>query len=337
MNLKNKTILITGIGSFIGWRAAELARERGMKVRGLQHSKNNLKTLKQQLGAEVIVGSVNNPVAARKACQGATIVLHTAGVTQENNSLEQLRAVDVGGTINMAKVAMHSGVKAFVHLSSGMVYGFNYPDHVTEGGPLCREDNLYCQTKIEAEQKLLQLNKPRNFGIIIIRPGDVYGPGSIPWIVRPLLLMRKGLFLLANGGKGVMNHVYIDNLIEAIFLSLEKEAYGEIFNITDGQETSWKEYFTRLAEIADLPAPLSMPASLIRLPIKLRRFGQKLLGENIDTLPTSVDLLTRPYAYSVEKAQSQLSYKPKISLEEGLKRTQEWLRKADIQNLIGDR
>lgn len=331
MNLKNKTILITGIGSFLGCRAAELAREQGMKVRGLQCSKDNVKALQQHLDAEVIVGSINNPVAARKACQGATIVLHTAGVTPENSSLEKFRAVNVGGTINMAKVAMHSGVKAFVHVSSGMVYGFNYPDHVTEGGPLSRENNPYCQTKIEAEQKLLQLNKPRNFGIIIIRPGDVYGPGSIPWTVRPLLLMRKRLFLLANGGHGVMNHVYIDNLIQAIFLALEKEAYGETFNITDGQETSWKEYFTRLAEIANVPVPLSLPAGLIRLPIKLRRFGQKLLGENIDTLPASVDLLTRRYAYSVEKAQSKLSYKPKISLEEGLKRTKEWLKKADIQ------
>ena len=336
MKLKNKTILITGIDGFIGWRAAELARERGMKVRGLQRSRNKVKVVRQNLGAEVIMGSVNNPVAARKACWGTDIVLHTASLTQENASLEQLRAVNVGGTINMARVAMHSGVKTFVHLSSGMVYGFNYPNHVTEGGPLCGEDNPYCQTKIEAEQKLLQLNAPRNFGTIIIRAGDVYGPGSIPWTVRPLLLMRKRLFLLANGGQGVMNHVYIDNLIEAIFLALEKEAYGEIFNITDGQETSWKEYFTRLAEIAGVPAPWSLPASVLRLLIKLRRFGQTLLGYNIESLPASVDLLTRPYAYSVKKAQSQLSYKPKISLEEGLKRTQEWLRQADIQNLLGD-
>ncbi|MGQ4647799.1 NAD-dependent epimerase/dehydratase family protein [Lyngbya aestuarii] len=329
MNLNDKTILITGIGGFIGLRAAELALERGMKVRGLQRSQDKVKKA-EALGVDVVVGSITDIVAARKACQGVDIVLHTAAIAKESGSIEKLRAVNVGGTINMARAAMNAGAKTFVHLSSVMVYGFKYPDRVTERGPLRGENNPYCQTKIEADQELLKLNTPENFGIIIIRPGDVYGPGSTSWIVRPLSLMRKRLFVLANGGQGVMNHVYIDNLIEAIFLAIEKEAYGETFNITDGQETSWKEYFTRLADIAGVPAPLSLPACILRFLIQLRCFGQNILHQNIDTLPESIDFITRPYAYSVEKAQNQLSYEPKITLEEGLKRTKEWLRQTNL-------
>ncbi len=333
MKLSKKTLLITGIGGFIGLRTTELALAQGMKVRGLQRSADKAKKA-QKLGAEVIVGNITDPAAAQAACQGVDIVLHTAAVAKESEAIDHFRQVNVGGTVNMAVAAKNAGVKTFVHLSSVMVYGFNYPDRVTEEGPLCSENNPYCQTKIEGEKELLKLNAPPDFGIIIIRPGDVYGPGSIPWIVRPLLLMRQRLFACANGGQGVMNHVYVDNLIEAIFLAIEKETYGDIFNITDGKATSWKEYFTYLAKIADVPAPFSLPTGVLKFLLWLRCKGQIVLGQTADTLPESIDFVTRPYAYSIAKAQSLLGYEPKIDLEEGMRRTQEWLRKTDLQKLI---
>ncbi len=333
MNIYEQNLLITGIGGFIGLRAAELAIAQGMKVRGLQHSEEKAKKA-EKLGAEVMVGSITDPDAAKKACQGVDIVLHTAAVVKESGSLDYFRKVNVGGTINMAKAAKNAGVKTFIHLSSVMVYGFNYPDRVTEEGPLCGENNPYCQTKIEAEKELLQLNAPPDFNIIIIRPGDVYGPGCMPWIVRPLLLMRKKLFAYPNGGRGIINHVYVDNLIDAIFLAIEKEAYGEIFNITDGQETSWKEFFRRLAEMEGLPAPSSQPGGFLKFLSRLHVWGRRVLGQDADILPNAVDFLTRPYAYSIAKAQRQLGYQPKISLEEGMQRTHEWLSKTDITKLI---
>ncbi|WP_193195857.1 NAD-dependent epimerase/dehydratase family protein [Nostoc sp. MG11] len=333
MNIKNKTLLITGIGGFIGLRTAELALAQGMKVRGLQHSADKAEKA-QKLGAEVFLGSVTNPEHAQNACQGVDIVLHTAVVGKESGSFDHFREVNVGGTVNIAQAAKSAGVKTFVHLSSVMVYGFNYPNYVTESGPLSGENNPYCQTKIEAEKALLQINSPPEFGTIIIRPGDVYGPGSIPWTVRPLLLMHKKFFALPNSGQGIMNHVYVDNLIDAIFLAIEKEAYGEIFNITDGQETSWKEYFTRLAEIGGLSKPFSVPATLLKSVLWQQRFLNKLVGKTTNILPESIDFVTRPYAYSIAKARSRLNYQPTIDLEEGMRRTQEWLQKTNIQELI---
>lgn len=333
MNLNNKTLLITGIGGFIGLRTAELAIAKGIKVSGLQDSSDKNKKA-QNLGAKVIYGNVTHPATAQMACQGVDIVLHTAEIAKEGGSLDQFREINVSGTINMAQAAKNAGVKTFVHISSVLVYGFNYPDRVTEDGPLCDEKNAYCQTKIEAEKALLQLNDPGNFGVIILRPGDVYGPGSIPWIVRPLVMMRQRLFAYANEGRGVINHTYIDNLIDAIFLAIEKETYGEIFNVTDGQETTWKDYFTRLADIAGLPAPFSLPKDELKLFLQLRYQGQKLFRKQADILPEVVDFMTRPYAYSITKAQNLLSYQPTVDLEEGLRRTQEWVEKTDIQKFM---
>jgi nucleoside-diphosphate-sugar epimerase len=333
MNFKNQTLLITGINEFVGLRAAELAIAQGIKVRGLQTSKEQNKTA-LNLGIEVITGNITDPNIAQKACQGIDVVLHTEQMAQEAGPINHFREINVNGAVNIAKAAKQAGVNTFVHLSSIMVYGFNYLDGVTETDTLSNDNNPYCQTKIEAETALLELNNPPDFGIIIIRAGDIYGPGSIPWIVKPILMMRQKLFAYPNDGKGVINHVYIDNLIDGIFLAIEKQTYGEIFNITDGQQTSWKEYFMRLAAMENLPAPLSLPKDEMKLFLKLRAQGQKLFRKKADILPESVDFMTRPYACSIAKAQTLLDYKPIIDLEEGMQRTHEWLQQTEIENLV---
>jgi nucleoside-diphosphate-sugar epimerase len=331
MNLQHQSLLITGIGGFIGSRTAELALERECHVRGLQHSLSNAKKL-QKLGIDVVQGSITDPVATKIACEGMDVVVHTAAIAKEGGTLEDFRSVNVAGAVTVAKAAKAAGVRVFIHLSSVMVYGFNYPDSVAEDGALRGEQNPYCQTKIESEQELLKLHDSPAFNIIIIRAGDVYGPGSLHWTTRPLLLMHKRLFILANGGRGAINHLYIDNLIDAIFLAIEKESYGEIFNITDGENTSWKIFFMKLADIARLPSPISLPADVVKILIRLRCFYLNARGIPLDLLPESIDFITRPYPYSIVKAQTQLGYQPKVSLEEGMKYIQSWLKSEDIFN-----
>ncbi|WNZ21701.1 NAD(P)-dependent oxidoreductase [Leptolyngbya sp. NK1-12] len=317
MELTGKTILITGINGLIGRRAAELAMQRGMKVRGLDITS-------VQLDAEVVTGSVTDPIAAEKACRDADIVLHTAAIVWEEGDMNEFLHVNVGGTINMAKTAKDAGVRCFVNLSSVMVYGYTYPDHVTEDGPFYQGNNPYCKTKLEAERHVMALNSPPRFGVINIRPSDVYGPRSLVWVVRPLHTMQQRKFFLIDGGRNVMNHLYVDNLIDAIFLAIEQEAYGETFNITDGYETTWREYATRLAQIGRLPHSLpSLPSFLIKSLIKL-----KLVDGSIT--PALINTMTRPHAYSIEKARIQLGYQPKISLDEGMQRTAEWLQTENI-------
>lgn len=327
MNLTDKTLLITGIGGFIGLRTIEIAIAKGLKVRGLEQDAELAKKA-EKLGAEVVIGSVTDASITQKACQDVDIVLHTEEVAKEGGSIKEFSQVNIDGTINIGKAARNAGIKTFVHLSTGSVYGFDYPNNVDEKEQLIKEKNPYCQTKIEAEKALVQLNSSRDFGIIIIRAGDVYGPGSIPWTVRPISFMQQKLFAYTNEGK-VINHLYVDNLIDAIFLAIEKEQHGEIFNITDGQETSPQEFFTRLAEAAGCQPPSSLGKEEIRVFLKLRCQGQKLLRKKPDIYPEAVDFMSRPYAFSIDKARRFLDYQPAISLDEGMKCIKEWLKNQE--------
>jgi nucleoside-diphosphate-sugar epimerase len=315
MEFKNKTLLITGIGNFIGQRTAEMALERGMNVRGLEKSPDLARKI-ESCGVDVVIGHTTDPQALERACENVDIVFHTESVLEASGELDYFRKVNVDGTINTVNIAKQSGVRSFVHLSSVLVYGFTYPDQVTEDGTLRGENNPFCQTKIESELEVLKFNNPPGFGVVVIRAGDVYGPGADAWVTRPLQLMQQKKFVLINGGSGCINHVYIDNLVDSVFLAIEKEAYGEAFNITDGSKTTWKDYYFKLANIADMDKPASMPAFLVK---KAAQFQSNIS-------PAAIDFTTRLHTYSTHKARQILGYNPRINLDEGMKRTENWLK-----------
>ncbi|MBW4552039.1 MAG: NAD(P)-dependent oxidoreductase [Aphanocapsa sp. GSE-SYN-MK-11-07L] len=325
MDLQSKTLLITGIGDFIGRRAAEMALERGMKVLGLEFSPEKAQ-LAEELGATVHIGSTNDELTLVEACQGADIVFHTVSKNDASGAIDSFRAINVEGTIKTATAAKQAGAKVFIHLSSVLVYGFHFPNCVTEDQPLVNQKNPFCQTKIESEQEVLKLNHADKFGIIVIRAGDVYGPGGSVWVMQPLSMMQKKKFVLVNGGRGICNHIYIDNLIDGVFLAVEKEAYGEAFNLTDGGQTTWREYYECLAEIGGYPKPV------ISVPALAAKTALRQMGKKADLLPESIDFVTRSHAYSIEKATRLLGYQPRIDLAKGMERTADWLSKNNLVN-----
>lgn len=317
-------LAITGSGGFIGLRMAERARERGMRVRGLELGAEAARRAEAQ-GFETVVGDVNDADAVRRLTAGASVVFHTAAIVDEGGDWAKFRKVNVEGTRHVASVARDAGVSRFVHLSSVMVYGFDYPRFVSETGPFRGEGNPYCQTKIESEDALRPLHERGGFEVIVIRPGDVYGPGSVPWVIRPVELMKKGLFMLIDGGRGIMNHVHVDNLIDGIVAALDRDATGEAFNLTDGAETTFRDYFTRLGALVGRKHFLSLPKPVAMAAFAAMARGARALGRKPLAEPSAVPFVTRPHAYSIEKARSWLGYQPKVSLDDGMRELAAWL------------
>ncbi|MFW5920614.1 MAG: NAD-dependent epimerase/dehydratase family protein [Polyangiales bacterium] len=320
-----QTLLITGIGGFIGLRLAGRARAAGLCVRGLDVSAGAAARA-QRIGCSVVVGDVTDPDAAARACEGADAVVHTAAVVLEGGDWEPFRRINVGGTETVARAARAAGVRRFLQLSSVMVYGFDYPRYVTEEGPLRGENNPYCQTKIDSERAAPALHDPGRFDVVVLRPGDVYGPGSLPWVVRPVQLMQQRLFALPDGGRGTMSHLYVDNLADAVMLALRTPHTGLPFNVTDEAETTFGEYFGRLATIAGCPMPPTAPARVLRLAFGAVDRGARLVGRAPPASPAALDFIRRPHPYSIERAKRELGYRPRVSLDEGLAQTERWLR-----------
>ena len=115
-----------------------------------------------------------------------------------------------------------------------------------------------------------------------------------------------------------MNHVHVDNLIDAVFLALEQGAAGEAFNVTDGAQTSFAEYFNRLASMLGRKRLPSAPATLVRRGFDLAGRVGAGIGLHLPVSPAAVDFVCRPHPYSIERARRVLGYEPRINLDKGM-------------------
>lgn len=323
-----ESVFVTGIGGFIGLRSARRFAERGLRVVGIDASEDAVARARAH-GIDARLGDINDPKSARPLLKGVDTVLHTAALVRESGPLELFRTLNVEGPRTMAQVAREAGVRTFVHLSSVMVYGFDFPPDVDERGPLRGDGNPYCATKIESESAVFELGA-KDFGVIVIRPGDVYGPGASHWIGRQAVMLQKRMMVLPAFGKGVINHVYVDNLIDGILLAIEKRAYGEAFNITDGVATTYLDFYGKLAKLAGLPGPTPLPTVVVRGLLRMTQSLRKL-GLPLDEADEqSLRYLLRQNRYSIGKAQRVLGYQPTVGLDEGLARSAPYAR-AEVE------
>jgi len=312
------TIAITGIGGFIGLRMAERARALGWQVRGLDVSPAAASRARVA-GAEVFTGDINDVAVLAQCFKGADIVFHTAAIVEEDGARELYERVNVEGTRSVCRAAQSAGVRQLVQLSSVMVYGFDYTDGVTEEGPFRDDGNIYNETKYRSECVAMEFHRPGVLDVIVIRPGDVYGAGSVPWVLRPLQLLRQRLFMLPDGGRGVINHVHVDNLLDGVFLALEKNAGGEAYTISDGVATPCREFFAHHARMLGRKAVPTAPGWLLIAMLDALAWACRLLRRKPPASAAGIRFLQRRGRYSIAKAQRMLGYAPRIGLAEGMR------------------
>ena len=317
------TIGITGASGFIGKNIAQRAAAAGHTVVGLDLAPGG-EDFYRSLGGRFVQGDITSPASAREFSKGLDRVYHTAAIVKENGAWDLFRKVNVGGTVTMLNAAREAGVKEFVHFSSVMVYGFDFPDNVPEDGPLRDDNNPYCGTKIESEAEATKFHQPGVLDVYIIRPGDVYGPGSIPWTVRPVQMMKQGRWIFVNSRTSIHNHVYVDNLIDGIDVILSKKKSGTPFVISDDQRTTVRQFFSHyqrylgIKTILEVPSAVAYPLALAAG--RIASFFNADLGVN----EQGVRYMCRTGKYSIEKVKA-LGYRPAVSLEEGMERCRVWL------------
>lgn len=313
-------LAITGIGGFIGLRMAERALALGWQVSGVDLSPPAVARA-CALGIDARVGDITDPASLVPVFTGADLVFHTAAVVQEDGPRELYERVNNRGTETVCRVAREAGVRRLLHLSSIMVYGFDYPDQVNETGPFTTDDNLYNETKLSSERIALGFNAPsKGFEVVALRPGDVYGVGSVPWVTRPLAIMRKRQFILPALGQGVINHVHVDNLIDGVLLAAEHPAApGEAFNLTDGIATSCRDYFGLLAKVTGSGLIPVAPTWLLDGALRIGERLARPMGLHLPVERAGLPFLTRRHSISITKAQRVLGYQPRIQLNEGMR------------------
>jgi nucleoside-diphosphate-sugar epimerase len=391
-----KRIFITGVTGFIGGRLAEVACQRNISVVGLVRTWSRAARL-SRLPVQMIHGDVLDPDSLHEAMKGCEEVFHCAVDNRIGGDAHH--RVSVEGTANIMQAALDLGVKRVIHLSSVAVYSYRpAPDATTEEGGYHYSGDVYCDGKIDGEKVALLYSQEHALPVTVLRPTIVYGPFG-DYTVDTLALIRQGRMVLVDGGRGVCNSLYIDNLVEAMLLAAVSEnAVGNVFHISDASPISWKEFIEAHAQaIGDSHLPLRevttqevtaarkrtairRPSSLeqtlrvIRdmrtrralrsvpvveravevgktvakfvLPASTRRWLRHSLMHNNSEAPGAEQTESpRPLSQSeeymvtafdkvvfrIDKARRLLGYDPKIDFAEGMERTTEWIKWAQLQ------
>jgi nucleoside-diphosphate-sugar epimerase len=228
--------------------------------------------------------------------------------------------VNVRGTRNVLDAANHADVERVVHISSVVVYGYDAATEQDEEAHHRSYGIPYIDTKGASDALA------RRRGAVVIRPGDVYGPGSVPWVLRPLELARAGQLSVPGKGDGIMLPLYVDDLVEAIALGLSEGRPGRAYTAWDGESVTFEDYFNRIADLAGgrrarrLPRPLLTAAATAMEGIAGLRNRPPPFSRH------AITFIDRRGTVSVRRIREELGWQPRVDLDEGLRRTERWLR-----------
>ena len=267
------TSFVTGATGFIGQRL----------LVGLEANEEGVRILSRNPhpDCETVVCDLQYEAIPEDGLDGVDTVFHLAGFThdlRDSSKLEHLyRALNVDATVRLTELAVRSGVKQFVFVSSVKAGGYDED----QGSP----DGVYGQTKREAELKLLDIGRQSEMLVSIVRPSLVYGAG----VKGNLALMRRGIeqgwFPPIPETENRRSMIHVDDLVRALLLAAEdKRANGEIFIVTDGVPHSSREIYEAICQSVGKTVPQwSVPKivfeGLSLLSPRIRYKVDKLLGD----------------------------------------------------------
>lgn len=258
-------------------------------------------------GIELVEADIRDVGACIKCCNGVDIIVHLAANTGVAPSVENPRIdmeSNVIGTFNMLEAARAKAVGRFIFASSGAPVGETEPP-IHENKP-CKPVSPYGASKLCGEAYCSSYF--RTFGIktVALRFGNVYGPMS----KRKNSVVAKFIKLAFDGqqleiygdGSQTRDFLYIDDLINAIMCASKTEIGGEVFQIATHNETTVNEIASMIKDIFE-----------------------KETGRKIEIIHGSTRLGDVKRNYSdITKAKTVLGWGPKITLQDGIRRTYEW-------------
>ncbi|MGR2882820.1 SDR family oxidoreductase [Vibrio vulnificus] len=312
-----KNLLITGYSGFVGRHLLSTFEDsQDVSLLGRSQPTKCSQFLKASIDSSSDYSVVLDKVST---------VIHIAARVhvmndESDDPLEEFRAVNTAGTMNLARQAAEAGVKRFIFVSSIKVNG----ESTTGKQAFTAQDtpspeDPYGVSKAEAEEQLIALGKETDLEIVIIRPPLVYGEGVKANFASLMNLVSKGIPLpfgyITNNKRSLVS---VDNLVDLIITCIDHpKAANQVFLVSDDHYVSTSEMVKEMAIALGKPSwQLPVPA-----------YCYKLVGKLFDKNDV-VDRLTGSLQVDISHTKETLGWTPPQTLQEGFKKTAEAFLKS---------
>jgi NAD dependent epimerase/dehydratase len=315
--LKNKKVLVTGAGGFIGSHLVEALLEKGTSVRAFVRYNGRsdwgmLSDLPNESlkSIEVVAGDIRDPFFVHKAVQGCDYVFHLAalvGIPYSYVAPNDYVAVNVQGTVNVLEACRDEKTPRIVHTSTSETYGTAVYVPIDEKHPL-QGQSPYSASKIGADKMAESYYNSFNLPVVTVRPFNTFGPRQsarafIPTVITQALTRDK---IMMGSLEPVRDMTFVKDTAEGfITVGLCEKVIGQTVNLGMGHgDTIGTMVKTILKILGKEKMPIRQDASRVR---PANSEVMRLISDN-------------------RIAREVCGWKPKYTLESGLTQTVEWIK-----------
>lgn len=326
-------ILITGASGFIGSFLVEEALRQGMDTWAAVRKSSSREYL-QDKRINLIELNLSSREELTRQLSGHDFdyVVHAAGVTKCTDK-NDFRRINTEGTKNLveALLALGTPLKRFVYISSLSIMGaIREQQPYTE---ICEDDTpqpntAYGQSKLEAEQWMDQRLKDTAWPYVILRPTGVYGPREHDYFLMAKSIKQHVDFAVGFKQQDI-TFVYVDDVVQAVFLALQKGTTGRRYFLSDGQVYRSTTFSDLIHEELGRPwwLRITAPVWVLRIVTFCGEYVGRLTGK-----PTALNndkyniMRQRNWRCDIQPAVNELGYQPHVQLAEGVRRSIKWYK-----------
>ncbi|MBU1171389.1 MAG: SDR family NAD(P)-dependent oxidoreductase [Proteobacteria bacterium] len=320
-------VLVTGATGFIGRRVVEKLLAENIAVKAL--------VLPDEAAppawdgkVDIVRGSISDSLAVAKAAQGAGTIIHLAAVVSDWGDERLYWEFTVEGSRHVFDQAVKTGARV-VLVSSIVVYG----DKIKTQS--CPEESgygntfgPYSRTKQAQEKLAWEYHNTQGMKLSVVRPANVYGPGSGPWLHDVVAVLKSGSPGLISGGDMNAGLAYVDNVADIIILAGSLgAALGKAYNACDDLSVTWKDYFSDIASMIGAKKPKSIlrPVASLAAASCEAVWGWLHIKKRPPITREALNLVGSDNRIPIDRVKSELGYNPTISYAQGLKLTKEYI------------
>ncbi len=287
---------------------------------------------------ETVEGDLTEPRSLGPLFSGLSdaVVYHCAGVVHPRVFTREFYRVNTRGTAHVLQEAIKAKARRFIYVSSSSPFGFNPSPHkpFDESSPY-NPHGEYGRSKMLAEKLVSAASK--EIETVIVRAPWFYGPGQPMRQTRFFSMIKRGAAPVAGKGDNLRSMAYVDNLCQGLMLCERvEEAKGRAYWIADREPYTFIYIIDAVRRVLESDFKMEVKSGVRMIPWAASEAalladrliqGAGFYSQDVHVLSE----LNKDIACSTGKAERELGYKPGVELEEGMRKSIEWLLDQGVE------